>query len=245
MIRVKKHIARPATARLLLGDLKLSEQDHRALRDLLPLAPSGATRTPSRRMRQSAVFINHPFGSAFAKTFIAFIAGIVGLGRRPRCVLEIADGGQGRLSRIIRLIEECDASIHELGSCVRVRSETEPRFNMPFELGLACLVSESSARQHRYFVFEKKRWRLQRILSDLNGIDPLIHDGSAKAVLRRILDCFGSGKQTPSLRQLLALHDKLARKLRKRKTSVFEPHEFRLAVGLAVRLAQQMEIIAA
>jgi hypothetical protein len=64
-----------------------------------------------------------------------------------------------------------------------------PRFNMPFELGLAVVLGERDHR-HQWFVLESRRFRLQRSLSDLNGTDPLVHDGSPRRLLQALADVF-------------------------------------------------------
>jgi hypothetical protein len=43
---------------------------------------------------------------------------------------------------------------------------------MPFELGLAAGYHTRRAnREHTWFVFETRPWRVQKSLSDLNGTD--------------------------------------------------------------------------
>jgi hypothetical protein len=96
---------------------------------------------------------------------LAAIAGLCGLGLRPRGVVEIT-GPQRRLERIRKLLGRCRLSVHDLS---RVElSGGAPRFNMPFELGLA--VEMSRHQKHDWFVLEAKPYRLQRSLSDLNGL---------------------------------------------------------------------------
>src|SRR2546427_10285840 len=57
-------------------------------------------------------------------------------------------------------------------------------FRSPFELGLE--VSPGRSRAHEWFVFEERRHRLTKSLSDLNGTDPHIHDGRPEGVLRAL-----------------------------------------------------------
>jgi hypothetical protein len=59
-----------------------------------------------------------------------------------------------------------------------------PRFNMPFELGLAIAFSQNS--KHEWFVFEARAHRLTKSLSDLNGTDPHIHRDRPDGVLRAL-----------------------------------------------------------
>ena len=79
-----------------------------------------------------------PFDGRYAPLYLAAIAGLCGLGLRPRGVVEIA-GAQRRLERIHNLLERCPVSVHDLSRVEMSRGV--PRFNMPFELGLAVEMS--------------------------------------------------------------------------------------------------------
>jgi len=91
------------------------------------------------RLKTSArsVFLNCPFDSKYENLYLALIAGAAALGLKPRCVLEIPTTA-ARLTRLVDLISQCDYSIHDL-SRVQLSGPAPrcPRFNMPFELGLA------------------------------------------------------------------------------------------------------------
>ena len=150
----------------------------------------------SKRKRQASVFLNFPFDAEYEPLGIALVGSIVGLGREPHCVLEVLDGGQGRLGRLIDLMRSCAVSMHDL-SRVQPDQEGFPRFNMPFELGLACFYAKTGRPgRHRFFVFEQKGHRLDRTLSDLKAIDPMIHGANPMALVRKVFDCLeqsGSG----------------------------------------------------
>ncbi len=60
---------------------------------------------------------------------------VVRCGYHPRCALEVIDGGQTRISKIEKLIEECNLGIHDI-SRTELNEHGLPRFNMPLELGL-------------------------------------------------------------------------------------------------------------
>lgn len=55
---------------------------------------------------------------------------------RVRCALEEPDSGDVRLDKLVELIRENPRSIHDL-SRTEIGENDLPRFNMPFELGLA------------------------------------------------------------------------------------------------------------
>ena len=95
----------------------------------------------------SDVFVNVPFDSQHETLFLALIAGLVALGLNPRCVLEVPPSTD-RLRRLYNLVRACPFSIHDL-SRVQLSSRPfrVPRFNMPFELGLAAAIAFESAQR--------------------------------------------------------------------------------------------------
>lgn len=151
--------------------------------------------TTSRHTRRSdpgQVFLNIPYDRRYEPLFLALIAGLAGLGFTPRCVLEIPHQ-QNRLQRIFELMTSCASSVHDLSRTSVSRAAPRcPRFNMPFELGLA-IAHTLKAGGHQWIAIEEKRYRLQKSLSDLNGFDPYIHGGTPTGVLRVISDAFMVG----------------------------------------------------
>src|SRR3990172_12063815 len=109
------------------------------------------------RPDRSAVFLNVPFDHAYEPLFIALVVALVSIGRKPHCVLEIPEHGQGRLKRIINHLKSCSVSIHDLS-----RVGNPARFNMPFELGLAYAIRSTTARSPYHFVLISS---IQHILS--------------------------------------------------------------------------------
>lgn len=90
---------------------------------------------PSAPTDQQSVFLNIPFDREYSPLFVAIIAALTGLGRKPRCVLEIPASGRDRLGRIFELLSGCGSSIHDLSRVALSGPLQVPRFNMPFELG--------------------------------------------------------------------------------------------------------------
>jgi hypothetical protein len=104
------------------------------------------------RTAPSDVFINVPFDAEYENTFLALIASLVGLGLNPRCVLEVPPAID-RLRRLYSLIRSCPFSLHDLSRVQvgRTGPFRVPRFNMPFELGLAAAVALDND-QHQWRV---------------------------------------------------------------------------------------------
>jgi hypothetical protein len=113
----------------------------------------------------------------------------VGLGFVPRSVLEIPAGSADRQRRIYSLMRDCRYSIHDL-SRVQPSGGRYPRFNMPFEAGLASALVLEGGRPHDRFILETKARRVLRTLSDLNGVDVYGHGGSAVGALRELTNIF-------------------------------------------------------
>lgn len=138
-----------------------------------------------RTVHQS-VFLNVPYDSPFENLYLAYIVGLTQLGLTINATLAVPN--QGRLDRIVNLIEQSDASIHDL-SRIELSSGI-PRFNMPLELGLALYRSRATNGRHKVFVFEKKPYRMQHSTSDVSGIDPQIHNGRPKGVMAGLRNIF-------------------------------------------------------
>ena len=162
---------------------------------------------------QDLVFLNIPYDAVFTPTFLAYVSGICAFGLLPRATLEL-QGGARRLDRIVSLIESCGYSIHDMS---RVELDQTPpptpRFNMPFELGLSVLHASRNPEAHTWFLFETVPWRIQKSLSDLNGTDPYIHDGSAEGVFRELAKAFVRADRQPSVKQMRFLYDRLTSRL--------------------------------
>lgn len=186
-----------------------------------------------------SVFLNCPFDSKYENLYLALIAGAAALGLTPRCVLEIPTTS-ARLTRLIDLISQCDYSIHDL-SRVQLSGPAPrcPRFNMPFELGLAVAVAVHGSQKHHWIILEAVRHRLLRSLSDLNGFDPFIHGNTVSGVLGVLTDAFekpGHAVSVSHMRKLYGLLRLFAVNLKaaERLNDLYRPSAFRkLAVAAA------------
>src|SRR5258708_17427358 len=155
-----------------------------------------------KRARQESAFLNIPYDQQYESLYLAFIAGLCAFGLRPRATIEIPSTRR-RLERIVVLIRGCRYSFHDLSRVQLDRhSPATPRFNMPFELGLAVGCSLGANPKHEWFVFESKHHRLEKSLSDLNGTDPHVHDGTAHGVLRALTNALTRTLHHPNLVQL-------------------------------------------
>jgi hypothetical protein len=195
-----------------------------------------------KRAQQESAFINIPYDRQYESLYLAFIAGLSGFGLVPRATVEIPSSDR-RLDRIVKLIRECQYSFHDLSRVQLDRQKPPtPRFNMPFELGLAVDWALVSDPKHQWFVFESRSHRLQKSLSDLNGTDPYVHNAEADGVLRGLMNALTRKVHRPTFAELNGIHSDLreaARNIRLEGAgSLFEPRPFHDLSVLARRLAQ-------
>jgi len=205
----------------------------------------GGTRASSSR--PLAVFLNLPYDSKFQSLFLAYIAGVTAFGLSPRATLEIP-GGMRRLDRIFQIISECRYSVHDLSRVQLDRvSPTTPRFNMPFELGLA-VAHERSGKEHAWFVFEQMPWRIMKSLSDLNGTDVHIHGGRIDGVFRELCNALAREERQPTVGQMWTIYREVRSAVpailrRTGSRTLFEARPFRdlsvIASNLADRIVEQ------
>ncbi|MGA7291366.1 MAG: hypothetical protein WBW53_10280 [Terriglobales bacterium] len=162
--------------------------------------------------KQQRVFLNIPYDDRFEPIYLAYITALTTMGFLPRATLGI--GGNRRLDRIAALIESCSYSIHDLSRVQLDRnSPRTPRFNMPLELGLAVAWARSHPN-HKWFVFESLKRRLAKSMSDLDGTDPYIHDGTVRGVMREVCNAFVRPKQ-PTVPQMMEIYRDLRRSVPK------------------------------
>lgn len=186
------------------------------------------------------VFLNVPYEAEYEEIFIAFLSTIVCLGREPIIVAEVPDEGGGRLPRIFDELSNCRVSIHEMGWI----KDGEPRFNMPFELGIAWALRKTNPRtRHHIIVFEEKSFRLNRTLSDWSGSDPKIHGGSAEKAIGGLLDALARKNVELTVEKVMEIYRKgclLAKEIKKENHSedLYSARAFRNLVGSLILIAE-------
>ena len=156
------------------------------------------------RFASNTVFLNIPYDKRFRSLYLAYIAGLVHLGFVPRVTLGLPSGAR-RLDKILAEIKGCRYSIHDLSRVGLDRNPpfATPRFNMPFELGLAVAWEKSNPEKHTWFVFEAENYRVQKSLSDLNGTDPQIHGGKVDGVMRELSNVFRRSRNQPTVPEMM------------------------------------------
>ena len=190
------------------------------------------------------MFLNVPFDQRYELLFLAFIAGLCGFGLVPRATVEIPTS-ERRLDRILKLIQGCQYSFHDLSRVqIDATKPRTPRFNMPFELGLAVALTKVGDKTHQWFVLEEVAFRLTKSLSDLNGTDPLIHHGDPDDVLKALSNALYRDAKSPTFIELKTIYQDLIEAASAFRAegvrSVFETRAFKSLVLAAQSSAQKV-----
>jgi hypothetical protein len=139
------------------------------------------------RAQAAFVFVNCPFDSGYKPLFDAAVFAVHDLGFQARHAL-IHDGN-ARLGRIAEEIATARYSIHDLSRVELGGKLKMPRFNMPFEAGIAYAMHaypRTVARPHHFLLLDAEPYRYQASLSDAGGLDPKIHGNEPKRVVASV-----------------------------------------------------------
>jgi hypothetical protein len=134
------------------------------------------------------VFINCPFDEDYQPVFRAVVFAIRACGLNPRCALEIDDGAEVRVEKIIRIMRGCPLSVHDISRTALDRSSKLPRFNMPFELGLFIGLARGAGKRRPSLILDTERYRYQQFISDIAGQDIRAHAGDPLRAITHIRD---------------------------------------------------------
>jgi hypothetical protein len=168
---------------------------------------------PRQRVEQDAVFLNIPYDPQFERLYLAYIVGLTVLGFVPRATLGIPSGAR-RLERIFGLIQRCRYSVHDLSRVQLDRKAPRtPRFNMPFELGIAVAWAAQNPSRHTWFTCEEDQYRPLKSISDLNGTDFHIHNGTVEGVMRELCNVFVRRRKRPTVPFMMSVYRKLRRRI--------------------------------
>jgi len=154
-------------------------------------------------------FLNIPFDKQFEPLYLAFIAGLSGFGLIPQAVLQIP-GSQRRLDRLTKVLSRCRYSFHDISRVeLDAKRPCVPRFNMPFELGLAAGMEAHGDHPHYWYAFEEKKYRALKSLSDLNGTEVYAHGGTPTGVFRCLVNALARSQHRPTVIDLKAIYGDL------------------------------------
>lgn len=160
--------------------------------------PSRAGPKPSPA---KSVFINCPFDPAYKPLLRAACFAILACGYAPRCALDYSDSGAVRFAEIVKMIVECDFSVHDISRVELDKDSLLPRFNMPLELGADLgLRLEGPARQRRRktLILDAELHRYDKTLSDISGMDIDAHGNDPRRVIHRVRDWLDANRKAGS-----------------------------------------------
>jgi hypothetical protein len=158
---------------------------------------------PAPTLQSNDVFLNCPYDELFRPLYLAYIVGLVDLGLTPVATLGIPNNAT-RIQRIYDLIRASRYSIHDLSRVQLTRTTPRvPRFNMPFELGLAAAWSRERPQRHAFFIFESVNRRGHKSLSDMAGTDFNIHGDAPQGIMRELCSAFIRQSQRPTVPNMM------------------------------------------
>jgi hypothetical protein len=140
---------------------------------------------------ENSVFVNCPFDDAYHDLFEALVFAIHDCGYIAHCALEVDDGSEARIEKIIRIISACRLGIHDISRTEPDSATGLPRFNMPFELGMflgAKRYGRAEQKQKNCLILDVERYRYQKFISDIAGQDIAAHRGDAVQAIRIVRD---------------------------------------------------------
>lgn len=131
------------------------------------------------------VFVNAPFDDQYLPLLKVLLFTIHACGFVARTALEDVGANEQRLHKIQRLIEESRLSVHDISRIELDGPSKLPRFNMPFELGLAMGAARyGQAHSRDLLVLCKTRHQDKVALSDLAGQDAKPHNDDPKELMK-------------------------------------------------------------
>jgi hypothetical protein len=136
-----------------------------------------------------SVFVNCPFDRDYLNLFQAIIFTIQCLRLEARTSYEVSDAGQPRIAKLVGLIRSSKFGIHDLSRCKAKKAGEFARMNMPLELGIdyGCKQYGSYAqRGKKLLILDTKRYRLQKVASDLAGSDIAAHSDKQLEAIRLV-----------------------------------------------------------
>jgi len=131
------------------------------------------------------VFINCPFDDEYTPIFEAIVFTIFTCGFRPLCARQRLNSAEVRLDKLVELIRQSKYSIHDLSRTTPDAGTGNPRFNMPFELGLdlGCRRFNQAYRDKCALIFAADRYEYQKFLSDIAGQDIKDHQSQIRRAI--------------------------------------------------------------
>lgn len=137
-----------------------------------------------------SVFVNCPFDEPYKPLLDAALFAIHDCGFTARTALETSGSGVTHLEKIARIIGESRFSIHDISRVELTPDSPLPRFNMPFECGLAFgalhYKPRRRDRERDALLLAAERFQDKRTLSDLAGQDAEYHENQPELLITAV-----------------------------------------------------------
>jgi len=148
--------------------------------------------------RARSVFINCPFDPVYKPLLRAVCFAVLACGHVPRCALDYSDSGVVRFTEIVKMIAECDFSIHDISRVELDNDSQLPRFNMPLELGADLglrLQGPVRQRRRKTLILDAEAHRYDKMLSDISGMDIEAHGDDPRRAIRHVRDWLNANRE--------------------------------------------------
>jgi hypothetical protein len=186
-----------------------------------------------------------PYAPSYERVYLAFIAGLAGYGMVPTAAV-YDPSSNFQLDRIIDLIVGADYSFHDLSYMGHDNAAPRtPRFNMPFELGIAVTAAKLSNSKHEWFVFDTHPHRVHKACSDLGGVNVRVHDKTPESVLQGLMSALSREGRKPTYQNLRDIYTAVAEVARRLKTDHFELFDTQPFAELSYAAAQTADRVVA
>lgn len=150
-------------------------------------------RTPATY--ELSVFLNVPFDQKYTPLSNALVFAIHDCGFVAHSALEVEDGGQARVEKILDLIAGSKFGVHDISRAGIDRNTRHARFNMPLELGFflgAKRYCSERDREKKCLILDRERYRYRGFCSDISGQDIRAHSDRPRDVIRAVRDWLSS-----------------------------------------------------
>lgn len=167
-------------------------------RAALKKAPTVVVVTPSFDRR---VFVNCPFDEDYIHFLHALIFTIHQCGFSSHTAADETGSHETRLQKIVRLIQESRLSVHDMSRLSLDPKSQLPRFNMPFECGLAFGITKTTQEERSLLVVCSEPYKDKVALSDLAGMDPGYYQNSELRLIEHMRRFLASNDRSGSLKK--------------------------------------------
>lgn len=142
---------------------------------------------PAATLFDISVFVNCPFDDDYLPLLHTLLFTIHDCGFVARIAVEDAGGAEMRIEKIVRLVRESKYSVHDISRVEWSAKSKLPRFNMPFEAGIAFGAIRFAPNDKRdLLLLEAEAYRDQKTLSDLAGQDTKVHDNDPQKLIEAV-----------------------------------------------------------